>query len=274
MKHKVRRQLIFRAALAALLLAGADLCRKVLPYDPFKTDMRSAGKPPSAAHWFGTDNLGRDVFSRVLQGSQTSLYTAICIVLIVFLIGTVIGIVSGYLGGIADTVIMKIITIFQAFPSFILAVAVAGMLGPGIINGMISLCAVYWTTYARLARSLVQQIRGETYIKAAKLCGASKWQIMLRYIMPNMIAPLAVTAALDVGSVILSMAGLSFLGLGAQRPTAEWGVMMSEARTYLQTAPWIILFPGLALFISVIIFNLLGDSVRDSLDARTERNSY
>ncbi|MDO4522834.1 MAG: ABC transporter permease [Eubacteriales bacterium] len=272
MKSNVKRKLMLRAVIAGLLLLGAFVSRGMLPYDPFKTDMRGASQMPSSAHWFGTDNLGRDVLSRVLHGSQTSLYTAVCIVIIVFVLGTIIGIMSGYLGGMVDVVIMKIITIFQAFPSFILAVAVAGMLGAGIVNGMISLCAVYWTTYARLARSLVQQIKGETYIKAARLCGASKWQIMLRYIMPNMIAPLVVTAALDVGSVILSMAGLSFLGLGAQRPTAEWGMMMSEARNYLQTAPWIILFPGMALFISVIIFNLLGDSVRDALDARTEGN--
>ncbi len=264
---------MFRLAAVLLLLLGAGACRKFLPYAPFKTDMRSVSQPPSLLHWFGTDNLGRDVFSRVLHGSQTSLYAAVCVVCIVFVIGTALGIAAGYMGGIVDAVIMKIITVFQAFPSFILAVAVAGMLGAGMVNGIISLCAVYWTTYARLSRSLVQQIRGETYIKAAKLCGASGRQIMLRYILPNMAAPLTVTAALDVGNVVLSMAGLSFLGLGAQRPTAEWGVMMSEARNYMQTAPWIILFPGLALFISVILFNLLGDSLRDLLDGQTEQNN-
>lgn len=262
-----------RLFVVMILLVGAYVCKWFLPYGPFKTDMRSTNLPPSKLHWFGTDNLGRDVFSRVLEGSRTSLYVAICIVFIVFVIGTSLGILAGFLGGAVDAVIMKIITIFQAFPSFILAVAVAGMLGPGIANGMISLCAIYWTTYARLSRSLVQQISGETYIKAAKLCGASKVQIMFRYILPNMVAPLIVTAALDVGNVVLSMAGLSFLGLGAQRPTAEWGVMMSEARNYMQTAPWIILFPGIALFLSVIIFNLLGDSIRDLLDARAERNN-
>ena len=259
-------------ALALLIVAGAHVCRYFLPFNPFKTSMGEASLPPSAAHWFGTDNLGRDVFSRVLQGSQTSLYAALCVVAVVFVTGTLLGVISGYLGGAVDAVIMKIVVIFQAFPSFILAVAVAGMLGAGMVNGMISLCAVYWTTYAKLARSLVLQMKDATYIRAAKLCGAKSRHIILKYLLPNIVSPLVVTAALDVDSVILSMAGLSFLGLGAQRPTAEWGVMMSEARNYMQTAPWIILFPGLALFLAVIIFNLLGDSIRDMLDRRTKEN--
>lgn len=259
------------ALLAVALIVGAHFCRYVLPYSPFKTSMGEASLPPSATHWFGTDNLGRDVFSRVLQGSQTSLYAALCVVAIVFLIGTLLGVIAGYMGGVTDAVIMKIVVIFQAFPSFILAVAVAGMLGAGMINGMISLCAVYWTTYAKLSRSLVLQMKDSSYIKAAKLCGAKNHHIIFRYVLPNVIAPLVVTAALDVGSVILSMAGLSFLGLGAQRPTAEWGVMMSEARNYMQTAPWIIAFPGIALFLTVMIFNRLGDSIRDILDNRAEQ---
>ena len=269
---KSERKLILISVLVVLILTGAHFCRYILPYDPFKTSMGESALPPSSQHWFGTDNLGRDVFSRVLQGSQTSLYTALGVVLVVFLIGTILGITAGYLGGTADVVIMKIIVIFQAFPSFILAVAVAGMLGAGMLNGMLSLCAVYWTTYAKLARSLVLQMKDANYIQAAKLCGAKKRHIIFRYIMPNVISPLTVTAALDVGSVILSMAGLSFLGLGAQRPTAEWGVMMSEARNYMQTAPWIIIFPGLALFLVVIIFNLFGDNVRDMLEKRTRQN--
>ncbi len=267
----LKKKLIFRTVLVMVLLIGAHVCRYFLLYDPFKTDMQNASQAPSFSHWFGTDNLGRDIFSRVLQGSQTSLYTAICVVVIVFVTGTVLGITAGYLGGAVDAVIMKIIVIFQAFPSFILAVAVAGMLGAGLVNGMISLCAVYWTTYAKLARSLVLQIKDATYIRAAKLCGAGKHHIIFRYVLPNVVSSLVVTAAMDVGSVILSMAGLSFLGLGAQRPTAEWGVMMNEARNYMQTAPWIILFPGMALFLSVILFNLLGDSIRDVLDERAER---
>lgn len=269
---KCEKKMTLISAVVVLVLAGAHFCRYILPYDPFKTSMGEASLPPSSLHWFGTDNLGRDVFSRVLQGSQTSLYAALGVVIVVFTVGTILGVTAGYLGGTADAVIMKIIVIFQAFPSFILAVAVAGMLGAGMLNGMLSLCAVYWTTYAKLARSLVLQMKDVNYIQAAKLCRAKKHHIIFRYIMPNVISPLVVTAALDVGSVILSMAGLSFLGLGAQRPTAEWGVMMSEARNYMQTAPWILAFPGLALFFVIIIFNLLGDNVRDMLEKRTRQN--
>lgn len=264
-----RIKLLVISVLAFLIIAGAHICRYFLPYSPFKTSMGESTLPPSAVHWFGTDNLGRDVFSRVLQGSETSLYAALCVVVIVFFTGTLLGMIAGYMGGSVDTVIMKVVLIFQAFPSFILAVSVAGMLGAGMVNGMISLCAVYWTTYAKLARSLVLQMKDATYIRAAKLCGAKNHHIIFHYVLPNVVSPLVVTAALDVGSVILSMAGLSFLGLGAQRPTAEWGVMMSEARNYMQTAPWIILFPGMALFLTVIVFNLLGDSIRDFLDKRT-----
>lgn len=263
---RTKTKLISISCLTLFILAGAHFCRYFLPFSPFQTSMSEASQPPSLLHWFGTDNLGRDVFSRVLQGSETSLYAAICVVAVVFVIGTILGVVAGYMGGILDEIIMKIVLVFQAFPSFILAVAVAGMLGAGIGNGILSLCAVYWTTYAKLGRSLVLQMKDATYIRAAKLCGAKSRHIIFRYILPNMVSPLVVTAALDVGNVILSMAGLSFLGLGAQRPTAEWGVMMSEARNYMQTAPWIIFFPGLALFVVVIVFNLLGDIIRDVLD--------
>lgn len=234
-----RIKMLMLSVLAFVIVLGAHICRYVLPYNPFKTSMTEASLPPSAAHWFGTDNLGRDVFSRILQGSQTSLYAALCVVAVVFVIGTLLGVIAGYMGGTVDTVIIKIVVIFQAFPSFILAVAVSGMLGAGMLNGMLSLCAVYWTTYAKLSRSLVLQMKDADYIRAAKLCGAKNRHIIFRYVLPNVVSPLVVTAALDVGSVILSMAGLSFLGLGAQRPTAEWGVMMSEARNYMQTAPWI-----------------------------------
>lgn len=206
-----RIKMLMLSVLAFVIVFGAHICRYVLPYNPFKTSMTEASLPPSAAHWFGTDNLGRDVFSRVLQGSQTSLYAALCVVAVVFVIGTLLGVVAGYMGGTVDAVIMKIVVIFQAFPSFILAVAVSGMLGAGMVNGMLSLCAVYWTTYAKLSRSLVLQMKDADYIRAAKLCGAKNRHIIFRYVLPNVVSPLVVTAALDVGSVILSMAGLSFL---------------------------------------------------------------
>ena len=156
--------------------------------------------------------------------------------------------------------------VFQAFPNFILAVAVAGMLGTGLKNSVLALGAVYWITYAKLSRSLVLSIRDSEYIRAAKICGAGPTAIIFKYILPNMVSPLIVTAALDVSSFILSMAGLSFLGLGPSRPTAEWGATMSEAKTFIQQAPWCIVFPGLALLVTVVIFNLLGDALRDVID--------
>ena len=161
---------------------------------------------------------------------------------------------------------MKITLVFQAFPNFILAVAVAGMLGTGLKNSVLALGAVYWITYAKLSRSLVLSIIDSEYIRAAKICGAGPTAIIFKYILPNMVSPLIVTAALDVSSFILSMAGLSFLGLGPSRPTAEWGATMSEAKTFIQQAPWCIVFPGLALLVTVVIFNLLGDALRDVID--------
>ena len=231
---------------------------------PFKPDMRNAFLKPCLEYPFGTDNLGRCVFCRIIAGSKTSVFSALFVVIIV------LGIIAGFAGGVWENVIMKVTLIFQAFPSFILAVAIAGILGNGVINGVLSLCAVYWTTYCRLARSLTVSLRNVPYMKAAKICGASRCSILFRYILPNVMPSLLVTAAMDVGSVILSMAGLSFLGLGAVRPTAEWGAVMSEAKDYLQTAPWIIIFNGIALFVVVTVFNLLGDSLRDVLDTEAE----
>ena len=231
---------------------------------PFKPDMRHAFLKPCLEYPLGTDNLGRCVFCRIIAGSKTSVFSALFVVIIVFALGTVLGIIAGFAGGVWENVIMKVTLIFQAFPSFILAVAIAGILGNGVINGILSLCAVYWTTYCRLARSLTVSLRNVPYIKAAKICGASRCSILFRYILPNVMPSLLVTAAMDVGSVILSMAGLSFLGLGAVRP------VMSEAKDYLQTAPWIIVFNGIALFVVVTVFNLLGDSLRDVLDTEAE----
>ena len=178
---------------------------------PFKPDMRHAFLKPCLEYPFGTDNLGRCVFCRIIAGSKTSVFSALFVVIIVFALGTVLGIIAGFAGGVWENVIMKVTLIFQAFPSFILAVAIAGILGNGVINGILSLCAVYWTTYCRLARSLTVSLRNVPYIKAAKICGASRCSILFRYILPNVMPSLLVTAAMDVGSVILSMAGLQII---------------------------------------------------------------
>lgn len=267
---KSKRKMIICLCILGIILLCTPLLGYITPNDPYKTNLADALLAPCSQYPFGTDNLGRCILSRVMAGAASSVFSALTVVAIVFVVGVTIGIVSGYLGGALDTVIMRITLVFQAFPSFILAIAVAGILGPGIRNGIISLSLVYWTTYARLGRSLVITLKDSTYIRAAKMCGAGKVSIMTKYIIPNMVSPVVVTAALDVGNIILVMAGLSFLGLGAARPSAEWGAVMSEARNYLQSGPWGLIFPGIALFIIVVLFNITGDSIRDVIDTKSD----
>ncbi|WP_216477681.1 ABC transporter permease [Paenibacillus brevis] len=260
--------LILSLALVGSILLLALFGSHLAPHDPYKTNLALAQLSPSWEHPFGTDHLGRCVFSRILSGASVSIFSALVVVLVAAAFGTAIGVISGYVGGIVDALLMRITTIFQAFPYFLLAVAVAGTLGIGLMNGMISLAVVFWTSYARLGRSLVLGIKNENYIKASRLCGAGNHHIVLKYMLPNIGSPILITGVLDISAVILSMAGLSFLGLGAQRPTAEWGAMMSEARNYLQTAPWVVIFTGFALFVVVVCFNYLGDTLRGLLDRK------
>ncbi len=261
--------LFIKITAAAILLIFLLAAPEFVNHDPFETNLSLSFQPPGTeGYLLGTDSVGRCVLCRILTGGRISIFSALAVIGIVFTIGTSLGVISGYFGGKTDAVISKITVIFQAFPGFVLAVAVAGILGPGLMNGIISLSMVYWTTYCRLARSLVLNMKEAAYIQAARMCGAKKRHIILKYVMPNMISQMIITATLDIGNVTLSMAGLSFIGLGASRPTAEWGAMMSESRSYLQTAPWTIVFPGIALFIVVLIFNLLGDSIRDSMDKK------
>lgn len=245
------------------------LLRRLESHDPFETNLINAKLAPGTNGFIlGTDNLGRCVLCRILEGGCTSLYAALAVVLLAFLIGTTLGMVSGYCGGIVDAVIGKVTTVFQAFPNMILAIAVAGILGQSLQYGIWALVAAYWTTYARLSRSMVLTYVNADYVKAAKLCGANSIDIIRKYIFPNVAGQMVVTAALDIGSVILSMATLSFLGLGAKRPTAEWGAAMSEAKDYLQVCPWMVIMPGIALFIIVFLFNQEGDALRDYLDKK------
>ncbi len=263
---KAKKRALFMCILLAAFLVLVLLGKYLAPNDPYKTDLSHSLEGPSAQFPFGTDNLGRCILSRVLEGASASVFSALVVTGIVFAAGTAIGVAAGYLGGAADQILMKITMIFQAFPSFILAVAVAGILGPGLKNAMISLGVMYWTTYARLARSLVLRLRGEPYIQAARLCGAKRRHILWRHVLPAILPSMVTTGFLDISNVILSMAGLSFLGLGVQAPAAEWGLMISYGRSFLQSGPWCILFPSLALFVTVILFNLTGDCVRDALD--------
>ena len=253
------------------LLIVATLASYLVPYDPYEQDLNNALQPPDRVHILGTDRYGRDLLSRVIMGAQTTIYSALFLVAFITVIGTAIGMVCGYYGGILDSVVMRIADIFLAFPGMVFAIAVAGVTGGGILNAIIALACISWPKFARLSRSQVIMIKNMDYIAAARLAGSSTGAIMIRHILPNIIGSVLITAVLDIGTMIMELAGLSFLGLGAASPTAEWGSMMSNGRSMIQTAPWVILAPGAAIFITVVLFNLLGDTVRDVLDPKQKK---
>lgn len=260
----------FICLLALGLVTIGILAPYIAPYDPLKADMANSLNSPNSMFPLGTDQLGRDLLSRILHGTLNSLKMTFSLVAIVFIFGTALGIIAGYFGGIVDTIIMRFCDIFLAFPGIIFAIAVAGVLGPSSINTVIALAVVNWPKYARMSRGLTLSIRKKDYIKAAKMGGASECQIIMRYILPNIIPSLIVTATMDIGTMLLEISSLSFLGLGAQPPTPEWGYMINEGRTYIQTAPWLMIYPGIAMLITVTIFNLLGEYIRDILDPNKE----
>lgn len=241
------------------------------PHDPELVDLLAAKRPPGGEYFMGTDWLGRCIWSRILSGAHSSVFASLIIVGLSMLIGCAIGIVSGYAGGLVDEVIMRAVDIFLAFPGIVLSIAVAGMLGPGLKNGILALAATGWTQYARLTRSYVLSIRQENFVKAAVLNGQSSGSILLRHVLPNAIRPVVVTGTLHLSSAMLSISGLSFLGLGSS--TAEWGSMLSEGRSLMQQCPWVVLYPALAILLVTILFNLLGDSVRDVLDPKGKTES-
>jgi peptide/nickel transport system permease protein len=225
---------------------------------------------PSSAHWFGTDELGRDVLSRVLSGARVTLPLAVLLVVIAMLIGAVLGGIAGFLGGWADVALMRLADLFFAFPGIILALAVAAALGPQLRNAVIAVVAVSWPSYARLVRSLVLSARTAPYVVASRMLGASGWRVLFTDIRPNVAGPVLVLAALDLGNAVLLLSGLSFLGLGAQPPTAEWGAMVAEGTQNFNDW-WVGVFPGLAILTVVLAFNFIGDALRDALDPRTAR---
>ena len=238
--------------------------------DPTTGTLSEALKAPSSEHLFGTDKLGRDVFARVIYGARTSLVAAFAVVIIAFVIGSFAGIIAGYFGKAVDAIIMRIADMMIAFPGMILAIAVAGIMGASIRNAVIAVALVTWPKYARLARSLVLKIRDRDYVSAAIVTGSKTPYMLMKYMLPSALTTLVITAAMDVGTMMLELAGLSFLGFGAVPPTPEWGLMLSEGRAYMTTAPWLMIFPGVAIFCVVVVFNMLGDSLRDILDPRQE----
>lgn len=253
----------------ALAIAGVAIFAPwIAPKDPLEAVMTDSLKAPCKEYPLGADKLGRDLLSRVIYGTRTSLVYTLILVATIFVTGTVLGIIAGYFGGWIDQVIMRVADMMISFPGMILAIAIAGMLGASLRNGVIAITAVSWPKYARLARSMVLKLKRNLYVEAAVVNGTSTAKILWRHILPNMLTTMTVTAAADMGTMMLELASLSFLGFGAVAPTPEWGLMLNEGRTYMAKAPWLMIAPGIAIVIVVVVFNMLGDSIRDILDPR------
>ena len=253
---------------AGLIIFVAIFADFLTPFDPYAQDLSNALTPPNSQNFLGTDRYGRDVLSRVIVGSQTTLCASLILLATISIVGSLIGAICGYKGGKLDTILMRLSDVFLAFPQMVFAIAAAGALGGGLVNAAAALAIIGWPKYARIARGLVLSIRSMPWLAAAKMSGSSSTAILFVHVLPNIAGTIFVTAALDLGTIIMELAGLSFLGLGAMPPTAEWGAMMSNGRSMLQTAPWVILAPGTAIFVTVATFNLLGDKLRDVLSTQ------
>ncbi|MGI9140441.1 MAG: ABC transporter permease [Gemmatimonadaceae bacterium] len=258
-------------ALALLCAAGIlALAAPVLPLsDPNAIDVMHRLEAPSFAHPLGTDNLGRDLFSRIIWGSRSSLGTVAVATALIVAIAVPIGIVAGYYGGIVDEVLMRIVDVFLALPSLLLALAIGGILGPGFRSVLIALVAVWWASYARVVRGLVIGMREREFLLAARALGGGDYHVMTHHVLANVLLPVGVLATIEMGDLVLAVAALGFLGVGVQAPNADWGTMVNDARPLLFSAPRLMLYPGLAIAVAVIAFNILGDGLRDALDPRT-----
>jgi peptide/nickel transport system permease protein len=239
------------------------------PYDPLQPEPANRLLSPSLEHPFGTDHVGRDVLSRVMSGARYSLGIAFLILIIAIPVGTLVGVVAGYYGGMVDELLMRLTDIFLAFPAIILAMAIAAALGPNLRKTVIALTAVYWPWYARLVRGQILSIKEQDYVEAGRALGVSTPRLIGRHILPNSVAPIIIQGTIDVGFAVLATSSLSFIGLGAQPPSPEWGTMITDSRTYFRVAWWYFTFPGIALMLTVVGFNLLGDGLRDYFDPRT-----
>lgn len=270
-KNTVKMRLIIFGTLAVLLVVCSFFSAYLTPYDPYLQDLSIAKQAPSAQHLLGTDRYGRDMLSRVIAGSRASIFSTLLLVAIITALGTAVGVTCGWSGGWVDTVLMRISDVFLAFPGLVFALAVAGSLGGGLQNAIIALAAISWPKYARIARSQTLAQKETQWMKAVRLSGSGTGKIILKHILPNILGPILVTSMLDIGTMMMELAALSFLGLGAKPPIPEWGSMMSDTRSLMTTSPWITFSPGIAIFLSVMIFNLLGDTIRDYADPKSRR---
>lgn len=259
--------------LACTVLLIAIFAPKIAPYDPNNVMLEMKLQPASSGHWLGTDHLGRDIFSRLIYGAQVSVGTVSVIIACILVLGFLIGCLSGYAGGKIDSFLMRVCDVFITFPTFILAMFLIGILGTGLTNVVIAIVLTHWAWYARLIRGFVLSLKNREYILAARVSGTPRVKIVLQHIVPPVFAQLVILATLDIGHMILHVSGLSFLGLGVAPPTPEWGVMINDARQFLWTNPGLIVYPGMMIFITVMSFNLLGDTLRDALDPAMEEKS-
>lgn len=267
-QHKLA---VIGSVIVFLFLILAIFAPLIAPYGINEQSLGERFSAPSAAHWFGTDDFGRDIFSRVVHGARISLWVGFFSVLGSVVLGTLLGLIAGYGGRVLDAVISRLFDILLAFPSILLAIAIVSILGPSLQNALIAIAIINVPTFGRLVRSKVLSIKQEEYVLAAKAVGMSHRRIVLRHILPNSMVPVIVQATLAIGTAIIEAAALGFLGLGAQAPSPEWGKMLADARPYLVQAPWTLFFPGIAIMLTVLGFNLMGDGLRDTLDPKMKK---
>ncbi|MCL0066358.1 nickel ABC transporter permease subunit NikC [Thermodesulfovibrionales bacterium] len=265
---KKHRLALIGAGIILVLIFIAVLAPFIAPHDPIEQNLEHRLLSPNTEYLLGTDNLGRCILSRLIHGTSVSLQIGVMVVGIAAFVGVTLGLVAGYRGGLIDELIMRIVDILLAFPGIILALVIAGILGPSLFNVMLALAVVGWTSYARVVRGAVLSVKEKEFVEAARALGAGEARIMFRHILPNVMAPVIVMATLGMAHVILAAAALGFLGLGAQPPTPEWGSMLNDGRAFMRTAPHLTIFPGLAIMVTVLAFNFLGDGLRDVLDPR------
>lgn len=265
-----RPMLIFGLILLGLIVFAAVAGPYLVANDPLSVNMGDRFLPPSMKYPLGTDNLGRCIFSRLASGAQITLGITLLVVLAVIMIGIPVGLISGYTGGRLDAFFMRLADGLVALPEFILAIAVAGFIGPSLKNLMLSVVLIKWISYARIVRGIVLSEREREYVLAARVGGCSTWKLLHRHLLPQIVSPVLVLAALDIGKVILIISSLSYLGLGAQPPAPEWGAMLNDGRPYFQTAPELMIYPGAAIMVLVLACNLIGDGLREALDPKSE----